>query len=250
VPTDFSSGLGRFAFGPGRLLVDLLEQSVASLLGREIDVTFGDGRAHLTPRAVRFSPTPVGIATGRLDVVDVALDDVRWDNGRIDEMTLHARDVHVEPGFRSSLVASPVHVEARLGQAAVDEWLERSGVDWRVALANDGSVEVRWPGRERWGHAEFVPLVRNGRLRLSAEAVVVRGRRVSGPVQRYAPSVEVDIPPLPGRARVVGVRPAPGALHVQAVVDEVREPISARQLVQMRRAVAAFSGSSLVLPRR
>jgi hypothetical protein len=248
----FTTGFGRYALGPGRLLVQLVEQSVSRLLGRELDVVFGSARAHMVMRAMHLEPTPLGMVTGRMDTVDVALDEVRWEHGRLDHLRLHARGVHVTPGLRPALVASPVHVEAHLRQDTLDHWLDVTGVEWRIRLAGDGYVEVRWPGRETWGHAVFRPDVRDNVLHLAPEEVVVRGRRVPEVVhRRYVKPVAYDIPPLPGLTRVSSVHPRPDHLLVRGVVDEIREPITPAQIDRMRRVIRTLAeeATELVLPR-
>lgn len=245
----FSSGLDRYTVGPGRLLVDVVESSMSGLLGRELDVTFGTSRAQMRPVTLRLDPAPLGIATGRLDRVEVRLDDVRWPAGRIDRLQLRARSVHITPGVTPALVAGPIDLTATLHQATLDDWLTSLGVDWGVRLAGDGWVEVTWPGRERWGHAVFSATARDRTLHLAPEEVVVRGRRVRRAVQRYAKPLTVTLPRLPGDARVIRVLPRRGLVEVRAIVDELREPVTIRQLDQMRRAAQGFAGGILVLPR-
>ena len=69
------------------------------------------------------------------------------------------------------------------------------------------------------------------------------------PVQRFARPLVLTLPPLPGGARLLRVMPHEGVLEVRAVVDEIREPISTAQLLQLRRALDRLSGTDLVLPR-
>jgi hypothetical protein len=251
----FRSGLDRFAVGPARLLVDVLEDSVSHVLGRELAVTFGTARARLRPRAVRVEPTAAGLLTGRLDTVDVELDDVRWSAGRLDALHLRARQTRVEPGLQPTLVTGPIDVHARLGQATLDDWLASIGVEWGVRLGGDGWVEMTMPGRAHWGHAVMRPAARGATLTLVPEEVVVRGRRVRRPVQRFAKPVTLEIPPLPGPTRILSVHPRVGELEVRGVVDELREPFSLRQLRDIQRAaarVAATAGTAaaeLALPR-
>lgn len=248
----FRSGLDRFAVGPGRLLLEIVEDSLSQLLDRELDITFGDARTQLRPRSVRLAPSAAGLMTGRLDAVDVELEDVRWAAGRLDALRLHARQARLEPGTRLTLVAGPIDVAARLGEATLTAWLASLGVEWGVRLAGDGWVEVTWPGRERWGHAVFTASARGDTLTLVPEEVVVRGRRLRRPVRRFAKPLTVEIPRLPGRARVLSVHPRPGELEVRGVVDELREPFTLRQLrdIQRQLARAAASASTrLVLPR-
>lgn len=245
----FSTGLGRYAVGPAKPLIALVEQSASRLMGRELDLTFGDARAHVCLRSLRFAPTAAGMMSARLDAVDVELENVRWDGGRLDELLLRVRQGRVLPGMRPVLVAGPIDVTARLRQLTLDDWLARAGVEWGVTLAANGSVEVTWPGRERLGHAVVTVHGRGDVLRLVPEEVVVRGRRVRAPVRRFARPLAFTLPPLPGGARLLRVVPHENVLEVRAVVDEVREPISTAQLLQLRRALDRLSGTQLVLPR-
>jgi hypothetical protein len=218
-------------------------------MGRELDVTFGDARAHMRLRSLRFAPTAAGMMCARLDAVDVDLEDVQWEGGRLDELLLRVRHGRVMPGMRPVLVAGPIDVTARLRQPTLDEWLARGGVEWGVTLAANGAVEVTLPGRERLGHAVVTVHGRGDVLRLVPEEVVVRGRRVRAPVRRFARPLVFAVPPLPGGARLLRVVPREDMLEVRAVVDEIREPISTAQLLQVRRALDRLAGSDLVLPR-
>lgn len=237
-----------FGFAPAVVAKEVVDAATSRLVGRHLDLRFGEAEVGLELRSLRLARPPVGLALGQLGEVVVEADDVVWPGGRLAALRLAACNVHVQPGPPPTLVAAPVRVAATLDQVALDQVVAERTELASVTLSGDGAVRASLAARPGWGHVDLVARVEGPALVLQPDAVVVRGWNRLSAVARRLPPIRIHLPEVLAGAHVTGVEVQEGRLVVHAVLEEWREPVSASQLEQVVRRIQRFTGPLLDIP--
>jgi hypothetical protein len=216
---------------PPFMLQTILDGARSRLRGRDLVVRSGDAELRLRLDDLRFDLATLPLAVGQLGSIHVDASNVVWPGGQLDTLVVEFANVHVRPGFVPMLVTAPIRLHATIRQDALDGFLAGVASKVRVELG-DRTATARRPGRESWGHAKVEPRVEDGKVRLVATEFSLRSRALRAP-GGGVPSVLVDLPQLPGGMRVTAMKLADHAVLVDALIEELEEPITAQQLANV-----------------
>ena len=225
------------AVAPQFMLEAILEGARNRLRGRDLVVRHGDGELRLRLADLHFELAALPLAVGQLGTIHVDTSDVAWPGGRLTTMHVDFANVHIRPGLSPRLITAPVRVRATLGQDALDDFLADVADKVRVELGDHVATAFR-PGREAWGHASVEPRLEGGRVRLVATGLTVRSRALRAPGGGL-PSFLIDLPTLPRGLRVTHMELGDHRVVVDALVEELEEPITAQQLAKVASLVRA-----------
>jgi hypothetical protein len=224
---------------PQMVLDGLLGLVRERVTGRSITLAAGEREVQVVLNDIRFRPSPIDLAVGRVGDVEVNAADVQWDDGRVERVDVRFGNVHVRPGTTPVLVTAPIELRAIVGGDFVAELVTRRA-PWLAIELHEGQATVAWKGRERWGRAVVVPHLEGERIRFTAAAVAVGSRKVGVP--RRVPSVLVDVPSLPAGMRVTGLALEEGTVVVDALLPELVQPLRLDRLQVLERLARAGAG--------
>lgn len=236
-----------FGFSPARFLHDTVSVASSGLVGRVVETTIGGEVVHFVLGKLGVEPPQYGPLVGQFGEVHVELRDVRWSGRRVERLRIRAENVHIQPGVPSTIVAAPVTLSGTIDQAEIAALLAETTSRVVVRVA-DGVATAALTGRERWGHVEIVPTIRENAVRLAPVAMVL-GRRRLQTLARLIPSVDFQLPATLAHGRFTDVALQGDRLRVDAVVDEWREPLQPAQLQDLERRLRRPGRDLFRLPR-
>ena len=150
-----TAGVTRMAdllgFSPGTLLQELVDSIANHLVGREVQISFGDASVRLTVTHAHVTPAPAGLMLGQLGSVELEARDVQWADRRVDDLSIEARNVHVSAGNPHALVAAPILFTASLTEPTIAALVADANPRLSVTLAGDRGASVRLRGHETSG---------------------------------------------------------------------------------------------------
>ncbi len=252
-PGDWLKVVDDLARAPTRVLLETFTSVADSFVGKEVELRSPNGTVTLDVDAVEgtHSAPPVALGALRpglelegLESVDVVAHDVRWATGRIDRLTVSARNVRLEGGVTAKLVAGPIGLAGEVDQATLDTWLASRDAPVAVELDGTDTATVRLVGRHFSGTV-------SARLDTAGEEFTfhvhrVRWRGVPLPLaHRFVADRRATVPPLPRGMKLTGVTSTPGVLRATAALDEFREPLQVEAVLR----AASTVGSHVVLNR-
>ena len=139
-----TAGVTRMAdllgFSPGTLLQELVDSIANHLVGREVQISFGDASVRLTVTHAHVTPAPAGLMLGQLGSVELEARDVQWADRRVDDLSIEARNVHVSAGNPHALVAAPILFTASLTEPTIAALVADANPRLSVTLAGDPRV--------------------------------------------------------------------------------------------------------------
>lgn len=241
---------------PTRVLVDLVESISTGLVGRTVELKTTTGTITLELVDITCSHDNPPVAMGALrpgldlegiETVSVTATDVVWDEGRLDGLRIDAHDVRLEAGLVTRVSTSPIEMEGRIGQTALDEWVKRLRrtadlTIHHVELSRAGSARV-WP--RSWLSIDVGVILEGDEVVLPVQRVRVRGVTVpfvSGRLgeRRFA------IPPLARGLRVTHLEITADEVVARGRIDRWQEPIWLDRVIR----AASTVGNQAVLNMR
>ena len=247
-PRQWLTLVDELSRSPTRVLVDLVDSISAGLVGRTIELDTATETITLELVAVDCShdnpPVAMGALRPGLDIegietVVVTATDVVWDHGRLDQVRAEAHDVRLETGIVSRVRASPVEMEARIGQATLDEWTERARAATdldihRMELWEPGTVRV-W--LRSWLVAEVGVVLEGDEVVLPVQRVQAGGVTIPF-ADRQLGERRATIPPLAQGLRITSLEVTADEVVALGTVDEVQEPIWLDQVIRAASSVS------------
>lgn len=204
--------------------------------------------------------------TGR---VEVEASEVRWSGHRIDRLWARADHVHMKVAgpslhplplaaalYANGLARSPrlelliEGITARLsvGQETLDGWVESMHSPFQLRLQEENRVYVEHPRFGSLGGVEVEPVAHNGSVRLRVHDLNVAGRHLRPPA-RLTERLTVPLPQLAKGVRVTSVHATGQELTLGLTLDEICEPITVDQMLDIRRRLTARLTGPFALPR-
>ncbi len=221
---------------PQFLIEQILSTARTRLVGRDLTLKSGESQLRLVLDDLRFAASPLGLALGQFGTITADTNNVRWDGGRLNTLTVKFKNVHLRPGTQPAVIIAPIKFIATIRQDVLDELIADAADKVSVELLSDGSALARKPGRESWGNANVTPRIEGSNVRLIATGLTVGSRSFS--TQRAGiPSALIKVPPLPGGMHMTNISLGDACVSIEAVIHEWREPISAQQLIMLAELV-------------
>lgn len=170
-------------------------------------------------------------AIGQYGQTRICARDVEWDAYRFERLEIRARNVHMRPGTRPTLVAAPVLCEAFVSAPAASRWL--ATVSPRLELAMRAGVPQVGLVGAPWLRLEVEAGAGGKSIRVVPRALHVLDRRV--PLR--VPAFDVPLPPLPVDVMLTSVEPAPGGFVIRGVLPEWQRSVSRSDLDHLLAAI-------------
>lgn len=252
-PMDWLKVVDDLARAPTRVLLETFASVADSFVGKELELRSPNGTITLDVDAIEgaHSSPPVALGALRpgldlegLESVEVIAHDVRWDGGRIDRLTVSARNVNLEGGVVSRLVAGPIGLSGEVDQATLDDWLARQEAPVRVTLDGTDRATVHVVGRRLSGEVSAELATSGDEVRFEVHRVRWAGLPLPF-VHRFVDDRTAEVPPLPRGLKLTGLSSTPGVLRATAALDRFREPVQVEAVLR----AASTVGSHVVLPR-
>ena len=249
-PGDWLRVVDDLARAPTRVLLETFASVADALVGKEVELQAATGTITVLVDSIvgTHSAPPVALGALRpgldlegLEAVDIVLHDVRWDDGRIDRLSIRADNVHLEGGMVSKVVAGPVGLSGEVDQPTLDAWLDDHDSPIGVELDGTDRATVRPAKRIT---AVVSAELDGGEVRFPVHRVCWAGIPLPF-VHRFVATRTATVPPLPRGLRLTGLSSRPGVLAATAVVDDFREPILLESVLR----AATTVGSHVVLNR-
>jgi hypothetical protein len=170
-------------------------------------------------------------AIGQYGQTRISARDVEWNDYRFERLEITARNVHLRPGTRPTLVAAPVLCEAFVSAPAVSRWL--ATVSPRLELAMRAGVPQVGLAGAPWLRLEVEAGAGGKSIRVAPRALHLLDHRV--PLR--VPAFDVPLPPLPVDVMLTSVEPAPGGFVMRGLLPEWQRSMSRADLDRLLTAM-------------
>ena len=166
--------------------------------------------------------TDLARSMGQYGEVRIAGRDIEWEGGRLDQMEIRARNVHLRPGASPTLVAAPVLWEVNIPASFASSWL--ATVEPRIDLAiGASSPHIGLAGRAPWARMEVEAAGEGRSILLRPRALRVGGRRMPLRLPAYHVSLAAS---LPSDVALTSVEPHSAGVVIRGFVSEWRRSLS------------------------
>jgi LmeA-like phospholipid-binding len=192
----------------------LVDTARARLIGKKRTFEFAGSDLTLILEDLSVEGSDLAKAVGQYGQVRICARDVEWDGYRLERMEIQARNVHLRPGSKPTIVAAPVFWEGFVSAAFASRWL--ASVSPRLELATYAGVPQIGLAGKSWARLEVEAGADGRSIRVRPRALHLFDRRVSV----RAPSFHVSLPALPFDVTLTSVTPAPGGFILRGVLYE------------------------------
>lgn len=190
------------------------------LIGKSRTLSFAGRDLTLILTDISVEGPDLARAIGQYGQVSITARDVCWDGQQFERMQVRARNVHLRPGTRPTLVSAPVLVEAFVAASAARAWL--ADVSPRLELILQAGVPQVGLAGAPWVRLEIEPGAEGRSLRVQPRALHLLERRLSLPV----PAFHLPVPALPDGMMLTSVEPAPGGFTVRGTLSEWQRSVA------------------------
>jgi hypothetical protein len=216
-----SLGLPAPAALAGDSFAALVDAARSWLIGKKRTFSFAGQDLTLVLEDLSIAGPELARAIGQYGQVTLRARDVEWAGYRFERAEIRARNVHLRPGTKPTLVAAPVLVEAFISASAASAWL--AGVSPRLELAMHAGVPQVGLVGAPWVRLEVAAGAGGQSIRIHPRALYLLDWRVSVP----APSFDVPLPPMPlDDMMITSVESAPGGFIIQGTLPEWQRSLS------------------------
>ena len=191
------------------------------LIGKQRTFSFAGQDLTLILEDLSVEGSDLARAIGQYGQVHLRARDVEWAGYRFEWTEVHARNVHLRPGSKPTLVAAPVLFEAFVSVPAASAWL--ATVSSRLELAMHAGVPQVGLVGAPWVRLEVAAGAGGQSIRIQPRALYLLDWRMPVP----APSFDVPMPPLPlDDVMITSVEPAPGGFLIKGTLPEWQRSLS------------------------
>ena len=185
------------------------------LIGKQRTFSFAGHDLTLILEDLSVEGSDLARAIGQYGQVHLRARDVAWADYRFERAEVRARNVHLRPGTKPTLVAAPVLFEAFVSASAASAWL--ATVSPRLELAMHAGVPQVGLVGAPWVRLELAAGAGGQSIRIQPRAVYLLDWRLPVP----APSFDLPLPPLPiDDVMITSVEPAPGGFLIKGTLPE------------------------------
>jgi hypothetical protein len=191
------------------------------LIGKQRTFSFAGHDLTLILEDLSVEGSDLARAIGQYGRVHLRARDVEWAGYRLERIEVHARNVHLRPGTKPTLVAAPVLFEAFVSVPAASAWL--AAVSPRLELSMHAGVPQVGLVGAPWVRLEVAAGAGGQSIRIQPRALYLLDWRMPVP----APSFDVPLPPLPlDDVMITSVEPAPGGFLIKGTLPEWQHSLS------------------------
>ncbi len=178
-----SLGLPQPAALAGDAFTALVDAARTRLVGKQRTFSFDGRDLTLVLEDLSVEGPDLARAVGQYGEVRICARDVEWDGYRFGRTEIRARNVHLRPGTKPTLIAAPVLWEAFMPVAAASRWL--AAVSPRLELVmQEGVPQVSMAGAP-WVRLEIEAGAEGKSIRVAPRALHLLDRRVSLPAPAF-----------------------------------------------------------------
>lgn len=205
---------------PGDPFAAIVEAARAWLIGKKRTFRFSGHDLTLVVEDISIQGVDLARVMGQYGQVRIAARDVHWDGYELERVEIQARNVHLRPGVRPTLVTAPVLFEAFVrAEVAARRLAAVSGLLELVLV--DGVPQVGLVGVP-WVRLEVQPGAEGRSVLVRPRALRVGEWRLPLP----SPAFYLAVPDLPGDVLLTSVESAPGGFVVRGTIGEWRRSLS------------------------
>ena len=199
----------------------LVDAARSWLIGKKRTFSFAGHDLTLVLEDISVNGSDLARAIGQYGQVHLRARDVEWSGYRFERTEIHARNVHLRPGTRPTLVAAPVLFEAFISVPGASAWL--ATISPRLELSMQAGVPQIGLAGAPWVRLEVAAGAGGRSIRIQPRALYLLDWRVSVP----APSFDAPLPPLPlDDVLITSVEPAPGGFLIRGTLPEWQHSLS------------------------
>jgi hypothetical protein len=216
-----SVGLPQPGTLPGDPFAVLIDAARAWLVGKKKTIPFSGHDLTLTLTDISVGSTDLARVVGQYGQVSVFAKDAEWGAYQFERVAAVARNVHLRPGIRPTLVAAPVLCEAFVSAAFASRWLAAMSSQQLELIMVDGVPQVGVVGVP-WLRLELQTDAQGQSLRVRPRALHLLDWRLS----LWSPAFFLAVPGLPDGFMLTSVDPAPGGFGVRGQFSEWQQSLS------------------------
>jgi hypothetical protein len=220
---------------PGDPFAAIVEAARAWLIGKKRTFPFAGHDLTLVMEDIAIQGVDLARVVGQYGQVRLTARDVQWNGFELERVEVQARNVHLRPGARPTLVVAPVLLEAFLSASAASRRLAATSPLIELVLT-DGMPQIGLAGVP-WARLEVQPGA-------EGRSIVVRPRALHlGEWRLPLPSLafHLVVPNLPSDLLLTSVEPAPGGFLVRGTVGEWRRSLSRDDIERLLAGMRAGS---------
>ena len=215
-----SLGLPQPGILPGDPFTSVVDAARSWLIGKSRTIQFAGHELTLVLTDISVEGADFARAMGQYGQVRITARDAQWNGFELERVEVQARNVHLRPAARPTLVAAPVLIEAFVSASAASRRLAATSSLLELVLT-DGMPQVGLAGAP-WVRLEVQPGA-------EGRSLVVRPRALHlGEWRLPLPSLAfyLVVPNLPGDLLLTSIEPAPGGFLVRGTIGEWRRSLS------------------------
>ena len=215
-----SLGLPQPGTLPGDPFGLLVDTARTWLIGKKRTFRFPEGDLTMVLTDISVQGSDVARFVGQYGQARIQARAVEWGGYQFEQMEIQVKNVHLRPGTRPVLVASPVLCEGFMPAEAASRWLATVSPLLELVL-RDGVTQVGVVGAP-WVRLEVETGAEGRSVNVRPRALHLGGRRLS----LWSPTFSVPVPELPGGATLTSVRPVAGGFVMGGMISEWQRSLS------------------------
>jgi hypothetical protein len=213
---------------PGDPFAAIVEAARGWLIGKKRTFPFSGHDLTLVVDDISIQGVDLARMVGQYGQVSIAARDVHWDGYEFERVEVQARNVHLRPGVRPTLVAAPVLFEAFVCAAAASRRLAVTSELLELVLSDDGVPQVGLVGVP-WVRLEVQPGAEGRSVLVRPRALRLGQWRLPLP----SPAIYLAVPDLPAGVTLTCVESAPGGFVVRGTIGEWRRSLSREDIERL-----------------
>lgn len=228
-----SVGLPQPGTLPGDPVAALVDAARARLVGKKRTFRFSGHDLTLTLSDISVGGVDLARVVGQYGKVGISARDVKWGVYQFERAEISARNVHLRPGTRPTLVAAPVLCEAFASAAFASRWLASVSSQLELVM-QEGVPQVGVKGVP-WVRLELQTGAEGRSISVRPRALYLLDRRVS----LRSPAFFLPVPDLPDGFMLTSVEPAPGGFLIRGQFGEWQQSLSREAIERLLAAIRA-----------